>query len=42
MYIYTYYAYVMYIYNNDGMKVRNIGLTCKCYLSNIISDNIFY
>ena len=29
-------------FNYGGKKARDVALTCKCHLSNIMSDSIFY
>ena len=28
-------------FNYDDKKARNVGLTCRCHLSNIMSDSIY-
>ena len=29
-------------FNYGGKKARDVGITCRCYLSNIMPDSIFY
>ena len=29
-------------FNYGGRKARDVGLTCRCHLSNIMPDSIFY
>ena len=29
-------------FNYGGEKARDVGLTCRCHLSNIMLDSIFY
>ena len=29
-------------FNYGGKKARDVALTCRCHLSNIIPDSIFY
>ena len=29
-------------FNYGGKKARDVGLTCRCHLSNIMSGSIFY
>ena len=29
-------------FNYGGKKARDVGLTCRCHLSNIMPDSIFY
>ena len=35
-------CYYMTSFNYGGKKARDVGLTCRCHLSNIIPDSIFY
>ena len=35
-------CYYMTSFNYGGKKARDVGLTCKCHLSNIMHDSIFY
>ena len=35
-------CYYMTSFSYGGRKVRDVDLTCKCYLSNIMLDSIFY
>ena len=35
-------CYYITPFNYGGKKARNVGLTCKCHLSNIMLDSIFY
>ena len=32
----------MTLFKNGGKKAKNVGLTCRCHLSNIVPDSIFY
>ena len=36
-------AFVFHLtsFNYDGKEARDVGLTCRCHLSNIMPDNIF-
>ena len=34
--------YYMTSFNYGGKKARDVGLTCRCHLSNIMPDSIFY
>ena len=29
-------------FNSGGRKAREVGLTCRCHLSDIMPDSIFY
>ena len=29
-------------FNHGGKKARDVGLTCRCHLSNIMPDSIFH
>ena len=29
-------------FNYSGNKARGVGLTCRCHLSNIMPDSVFY
>ena len=35
-------CYYVTSFNYVGKKARDVGLTCRCYLSNIMPDSIFY
>ena len=35
-------CYYMTSFNYGGKKARDVGPTCICHLSNIMTDNIFY
>ena len=35
-------CYYMTSFNYGGKKVRDVGLTCRCHLSNIMPDSVFY
>ena len=35
-------CYYMISFNYGGKKARDVGLTCRCHLSNIMPDSIFY
>ena len=35
-------CYYMTSFNYGGKKARYVGLTCRCHLSNIMPDSIFY
>ena len=35
-------ACVMVSFNYSDKKARDVGLTCRCHLSNIMSDSILY
>ena len=35
-------CYYMTSFNYGGKKARDVGLTCRCHLSNIMPDSIFY
>ena len=35
-------CYYMKSFNYGGKKARDVGLTCRCHLSNIMPDSIFY
>ena len=35
-------CYYMTSFNYGGKKARNVDLTCRCHLSNIMPDSIFY
>ena len=35
-------CYYMTSFNYAGKKARDVGLTCRCHLSNIMPDFIFY
>ena len=35
-------CYYMTSFNYCGKKARDVGLACRCHLSNIIPDSIFY
>ena len=35
-------CYYMTSFNYGGKKSRDVGLTCRCHLSNIMPDSIFY
>ena len=35
-------CYYMTSLNHGGKKPRDVGLTCRCHLSNIMPDSIFY
>ena len=35
-------CYYMTSFNYGGKKARGVGLTCRCHLSNIMPDSIFY
>ena len=35
-------CYYMTLFNYGGQKERDVGLTCRCHLSNIMPDSIFY
>ena len=35
-------CYYMTSFNYGGKETRDVGLTCRCHLSNIMPDNIFY
>ena len=35
-------CYYMTSFNYGGKKARDVGLTCRCRLSNIMPDTIFY
>ena len=35
-------CYYMTPFNYGGKKARDVGLTCRCHLSNIMPDSIFY
>ena len=35
-------CYYMISFNYRGKKARGVGLTCRCHLSNIMPDSIFY
>ena len=34
--------YYMTSFNYGGKEARDVGLTCRCHLSNIMPDSIFY
>ena len=35
-------CYYMRSFNYGGKEARNVGLTCRCHVSNIMPDSIFY
>ena len=35
-------CYYMTSFNYDGKKAGDVGLTCRCHLSNVMPDSIFY
>ena len=35
-------CYYMTSFNYGGKKARDVGLICRCHLSNIMPDSIFY
>ena len=35
-------CYYMTSFNYGGQKARDVGLTCRCHMSNIMSDSIVY
>ena len=35
-------CYYMTLFNYGGKKARDVGLTYRCHLSNIMPDSIFY
>ena len=35
-------CYYMTSFNYGGKKARDVGLTCRCHLSNIMPGSIFY
>ena len=35
-------CYYMTAFNYGGKKARDVGLTSRCHLSNIMADSIFY
>ena len=35
-------CYYMTSFNYGGKEARDVGLTCRCHLSNIMPDSIFY
>ena len=35
-------CYYMTSFNYDGKKAKDVGITCRCHLSNILTDSIFY
>ena len=35
-------CYYMTSFNYGGKETRDVGLTCRCHLSNIMPDSIFY
>ena len=35
-------CYYMTSFNYCGKKTRNVDLTCRCHLSNVMPDSIFY
>ena len=35
-------CYYMASFNYGGTKARDVGLTCRCHLGNIMPDTIFY
>ena len=35
-------CYYVISFNYRGKKAREVGLTCRCHLSNIMPDSIFY
>ena len=35
-------CYYMISFNYGGKKERDVGLNCRCHLSNIMSGSIFY
>ena len=35
-------CYYMTSLNYGGKEARDVGLTCRCHQSNIMSDSIFY
>ena len=35
-------CYYMTSFNYGRKKARDIGLTCRCHLNNIMADSIFY
>ena len=35
-------CYYMTLFNYSGKKARDVGLICRCFLSNIMPDSIFY
>ena len=35
-------CYYMTSFNYGGKKARDVGLTCRCHLSNIMPDSIYY
>ena len=35
-------CYYMTSFNYGGKKARDVDLTCRCHLSNIMPDSIFY
>ena len=34
--------YYMISFNYGGKEARDVGLTCRCHMSNIMPDSIFY
>ena len=35
-------CYYMSSFNYGSKRTRDVGLTCRCHLSNIMPDSIFY
>ena len=35
-------CYYMTSFNYGGKEARDVGLTCRCHVSNIMPDSIFY
>ena len=35
-------CYYLTSFNYGGKKARDVGLSCRCYLSNVLPDSIFY
>ena len=35
-------CYYMSSFNYGGKRTRDVGLTCRCHLSNVMPDSIFY
>ena len=35
-------CYYVTSFNYGGKKARDVGLTCRCHLSNILPDSIFH
>ena len=40
--LYDITVYYMISFNYGGKKARDVGITCRCHLSNIMPDSIFY